>query len=77
LIENLKRSEVRLRITSRVTVRGPKLARWRITRIRSTPAVEIGTVQAPDAASAIDEAIRRYDIRQPWQRERLVARRIR
>jgi hypothetical protein len=51
--------------------------RWRITRIRSTPAVEIGTVQAPDAASAIDEAIRRYDIRQPWQRERLVARRIR
>jgi hypothetical protein len=28
--------------------------RWRITRIRSTPAVEIGTVEAPDAASAIE-----------------------
>jgi hypothetical protein len=31
--------------------------RWRITRIRSTPAVEIGTVEAPDAASAIEEAM--------------------
>jgi hypothetical protein len=34
-------------------------------------------VEAPDAASAIEEAIRRYDIRQPWQRERLVARQMR
>jgi hypothetical protein len=31
-----------------------ELPRWRITRIRSTPAVEIGTVETPDAASAID-----------------------
>jgi 1,2-phenylacetyl-CoA epoxidase PaaB subunit len=54
-----------------------KHPRWRITRIRSTPATEIGTVHTPDAASAIEEAIQRYDIRQPWQRERLVARRIR
>jgi hypothetical protein len=53
-----------------------ELPRWRITRIRGTPAVEIGAVEAADAASAIEEAIRRYDIRQPWQRERLAARRI-
>jgi hypothetical protein len=57
--------------------RRSELPRWPITRIRSTPAVEIGTVEAPDAASAIEEAIRRYDIRQPWQRERLVARQMR
>jgi len=31
--------------------------RWRILRIRGTPAVYIGTVEAPDAASAIKQAI--------------------
>jgi hypothetical protein len=35
-----------------------KLFRWRITRIRSTPAVEVGTVEAPDAEQAIKEAIK-------------------
>jgi len=39
-----------------------ELPRWRITRIRSTPAAEIGTVEAPDAESAIQEAIKLYGI---------------
>jgi hypothetical protein len=54
-----------------------ELPRWRITRIRSTPAAEIGTVEAADPESAIEEAVRLYGIKEPWQRERLAARRIR
>jgi hypothetical protein len=54
-----------------------ELPRWRITRIRSTPAVEIGTVEAPDADSAIREAIRLFGIKEGWKRERLAARRLR
>jgi len=43
----------------------------------STPAAEIGTVEAADPESAIEEAARIYGIMEPWQRERLAARRIR
>jgi hypothetical protein len=53
-----------------------KLFRWRISRIRSTPAVEIGTVEAPDADRAIREAIKYYEITNPVHQERLVARRV-
>jgi hypothetical protein len=42
-----------------------KLFRWRISRIRSTPAVEIGTVEAPDAEQAIEEAIKEFGITNP------------
>jgi len=30
-----------------------ELPRWRITRLRSAPAAEIGTVEAPDPETAI------------------------
>jgi hypothetical protein len=53
-----------------------KLFRWRISRIRSTPAVEIETVEAPDADSAIKEAIEHYQITNRVHQERLVARRL-
>jgi len=53
-----------------------ELPRWRITRIRSTPAAEIGTVEGPDPESAIKEAIRLYGITEPWEQERLAARRL-
>ena len=53
-----------------------ELPRWRITRIRSTPAAEIGTVEAPDAESAIKEAIRVYGINDAEQQKRLAARRV-
>jgi hypothetical protein len=53
-----------------------KLFRWRISRIRSTPAVEIGTIEASDAEQAIKEAIKHYGITNPVHQERLVARRV-
>jgi hypothetical protein len=36
--------------------------RWRISRIRSTPAIEIGYVDAPDADQGVAEAIKQYGI---------------
>jgi hypothetical protein len=49
--------------------------RWRITRIKSTPAAEIGSVSAPDAVTAIRKAIEEFQIPKA-QHSRLVARRI-
>jgi hypothetical protein len=40
-----------------------ELPRWRITRIRSTPAAESGTVETADPESAIEEAVRIYGIK--------------
>jgi hypothetical protein len=36
----------------------PKLHRWRISRIRGTPAEFIGYVEAPDEEQAIKQAIK-------------------
>jgi hypothetical protein len=52
-----------------------KPLRWRISRIKSTPAAEIGTVFAPDAETAIRKAIEEFQIPK-LQHSRLVARRI-
>ena len=49
---------------------------WAISRIEGTPAVEIGWVDAPDAETAIKEAIERYGITDREQQKRLVARRV-
>jgi len=49
---------------------------WAISRIKGTPAVEIGWVDAPDAESAIKKAIDQYNITDPEQQKRLVARRV-
>ena len=49
---------------------------WRISRIRSTPAVDVGTVEAPDADAAIKVAIEKFGITDPWKQSRLVAQRI-
>ena len=54
----------------------PTLYEWRITRIRSTPAVLIGHVEAPDADQAIQEAIRKYEITNPHDQGRLAAQRV-
>jgi hypothetical protein len=55
----------------------PKLATWAIVRIKGTPAAVIGHVEAPDAESAIKEAIRQFNITDPEQQKRLAARRVR
>ena len=52
-----------------------RLYTWRIARIKGTPAADIGTVEAPDAETAIKEAIKKYGINNSEQRKRLVARR--
>jgi hypothetical protein len=41
-----------------------KLHTWRIVRMKATPAASLGTVEAPDAESAIKEAIRQYESKQ-------------
>jgi len=38
---------------------------------KTSPAAEIGTVQAPDAASTIQAAIKKYDITDPVKQARL------
>jgi hypothetical protein len=50
--------------------------RWRISRIRSTLAIEIGYVEAPDADQAVAEAIKQYGITDPHHQSRLVAQRV-
>jgi hypothetical protein len=52
---------------------GTRTYKWRITRIRSTPARFIGYVQAPDAEQAVKEAIARYGISNPHAQARLAA----
>lgn len=49
---------------------------WRITRIKGTPAVEIGRVEATDANEAIQVAIKEYGITDPHQQSRLMAQRV-
>jgi hypothetical protein len=48
---------------------------WAISHIKGTPAVTIGRVEAPDAESAIEEAIKRFGIKERI-RDRLAARRV-
>ena len=46
--------------------------RWRISRLKATPAQYIGEVEAPDEASAIKKAIEEFDIKDPHNQRRLV-----
>lgn len=49
---------------------------WRITRIKSTPAALYGAVTAREAASAIKQAIKEFEITNPDHQKRLVAQRV-
>jgi hypothetical protein len=49
---------------------------WRIIRLKSTPAAEIGRVQAQDADEAIRIAIEQYEVA-PAYRGRLMAYQVR
>jgi len=49
--------------------------RWRISRLKATPAQYIGEVEAPDEASAIKKAIEEFQITDRWKQSRLVAQR--
>ena len=50
---------------SRVASKSRPLPRWRITRIKASPAVELGTVEAPDADTAIRVAIKEFEVTNP------------
>jgi hypothetical protein len=52
------------------------LPRWRITRIKGTPAVELATGEALDADAAIRVAIEQFEITNPEYQRRLAARRL-
>jgi len=58
------------------STRSKKLYRWRIARIRGTPAEIIGHIEAPDADTAIKEAVRKYRITDPEKQKRLIAQRM-
>ena len=51
------------------------LPRWKIIRIKATPAEELGMVEVPNAEPAIRIAIKRLEIDDPGRQRRLVARR--
>jgi hypothetical protein len=52
----------------------PKLHRWHIFWIRKK-GQHLGVIEALDEAAAIKEAIEQWEIKERWQRDRLVARR--
>ena len=45
-----------------------------ISRIKGTPAAVLGRIKARDAESAVKEWIEKFDITDPEQQQRLVAR---
>jgi hypothetical protein len=49
-----------------------RVTTWQISRLRGTPAAFIGLIDAPDAASAKELAIKQFAIR-PEDRNRLIA----
>jgi hypothetical protein len=57
--------------------RSEKVYRWRISRIRGTPAQFIGFVDASDEASAIKKAVEEFQITDPEKKRRLVAQWVR
>jgi hypothetical protein len=49
--------------------------RWKIFRIKGTPAVFVGSIDATDEKAAIKAAIEEFGIDDPAQQKRLVAQR--
>jgi hypothetical protein len=48
---------------------------WYVYRLRHTPASFVGSVEAPDAETAIKRAIEEFNITDPQQQKRLIAQR--
>jgi hypothetical protein len=49
--------------------------RWKIYRLRGTPAAFIGSVNAPDEKAALMAAVEEFRIDDPQQQRRLIAQR--
>ena len=52
------------------------LPRWKIIRLKATPAEELGTVEVPDAEPAIRITVERLEIDDPHRQRRLIAPRM-
>ena len=53
-----------------------KQYRWKISRIKVSPAAFVGVVYAPDEKSAVKAAIAEFKITKPEHQKRLITRRI-
>jgi hypothetical protein len=51
--------------------RARRVATWQISKLRGTPAAFVGLIDAPDAATAKERAIKQFDIR-PEDQKRLI-----
>jgi gamma-glutamylcysteine synthetase len=51
-----------------------KQARWEVIRLKASPAVFVGLVDAPDEATAKKTAIKQFKIKQEHQKALLVRR---
>jgi len=56
----------------RKSQRQRRVATWQISKLRGTPAAFVGLIDAPDAASAKERAIKQFSIR-PEDQKRLIA----
>jgi len=52
--------------------RRPRVATWQISKLRGTPAAFVGLVDAPDADTAKERAIKQFRVR-PEDQKRLIA----
>ena len=52
----------------------PRERVWEISRIKGTPAAILARIKAPDAESVVKEWIEKFNITDPEQQSRLVAR---
>ena len=57
------------------TPKSQKVSRWRITRLKASPAALIGYLEAPDQDTAIRTAIREFATINQEHQKRLVAQR--
>jgi hypothetical protein len=53
-----------------------KLYRWRVIRLRGSPALFVGDVDSHDVTNANQKAITTYNITNPYHQRLLAARRI-
>ena len=54
--------------------KSPEMRTWEVSRIKGTPAVILGRINAPDAETAVKEWIEKFGITDPEHQQRLVAR---
>jgi hypothetical protein len=55
-------AKAKTKTTKREPTKAPASRRWRITLLKATPAKFIGYVRAPDARSAIEMAVKDYEV---------------